>query len=89
MDTSVSLQLEHVFDVRIDFHERRIFGPVSGGAKQGYTSVKGGLVEGPRLNGKVVEYSGADWAAVRADGIVELNAHYLLCLLYTSDAADE
>ena len=78
METSVSLKLAHVFDVRIDFHERRIFGPVSGGAKQGYTSVKSGLVEGPRLNGRVVEYSGADWANVRTDGIVELNAHYLL-----------
>ena len=78
METSVSLRLEHVFDVRIDFHERRIFGPVSGGAKHGYTSVKTGLVEGPRLNGKVVDYSGADWPVVRADGVVELNAHYLL-----------
>ena len=78
METSVSLKLEHVFDVRIDFHERRVFGPVSGGASQGYTSVKSGLVEGPRLNGRVVDYSGADWATVRTDGVVELNAHYLL-----------
>ena len=78
METSVALKLEHVFDIRIDFHERRLFGPVSGGASQGYTSVKSGAVEGPRLNGKVVDYSGADWAAVRPDGVVELNAHYLL-----------
>jgi hypothetical protein len=78
METSVALKLEHVFDVRIDFHERRQFGPVSGGAKQGYTSVRSGLVDGPRLQGKVVEYSGADWATVRTDGVVELNAHYLL-----------
>lgn len=78
MDTTVSLKLEHVFDIRIDFNERRLFGPVSGGASQGYTSVKSGLVEGPRLNGRVVDYSGADWAAVRTDGVVELNAHYLL-----------
>jgi hypothetical protein len=78
METSVALKLEHAFDVRIDFHERRVFGPVSGGARQGFTSVKSGIVEGPRLNGKVLEYSGADWAAVRTDGVVELNAHYLL-----------
>jgi hypothetical protein len=78
METSVDLKLEHVFDVRIDFNERHIFGPVSGGARQGYTSVKTGLVEGPRLKGKVVDYSGADWPIVRTDGIVELNAHYLL-----------
>jgi len=69
MDSSVSLKLEHVFDVRIDFNERRVFGPVAGGASQGYTSVK---------SGRVVDYSGADWATVRTDGVVELNAHYLL-----------
>ena len=78
LETSVDVKLEHVFDVRIDFHERHVFGPVSGGAKQGYTSVKTGIVDGPRLKGKVLEYSGADWALVRPDGVVELNAHYLL-----------
>ena len=78
LETSVAVKLEHVFDVRIDFHERYVFGPVSGGAKQGYTSVKTGIVDGPRLKGKVLEYSGADWALVRPDGVVELNAHYLL-----------
>jgi Protein of unknown function (DUF3237) len=78
MESSVNLRLEHVFDVRLEFNERHIFGPVSGGAKQGYVSVKSGTVEGPRLNGKVVDYSGADWGTVRTDGVVELNAHYLL-----------
>jgi hypothetical protein len=78
LETSVALKLEHVFDVRIEFHERHVFGPVSGGAKQGYTSVKTGVVDGPRLKGKVMDYSGADWALVRPDGVVELNAHYLL-----------
>jgi hypothetical protein len=78
VEPNVDVKLEHVFDVRIDFHERHIFGPVSGGAKQGYVSVRGGLVEGPRLNGTVKPYSGADWGTVRTDGVVELNAHYLL-----------
>jgi hypothetical protein len=78
METSVNLKLEHVFDVRIDIHERHVFGPVSGGAKQGNVSVQSGVVEGPRLNGKVLDYSGADWALVRPDGVVELNAHYML-----------
>jgi hypothetical protein len=78
METSVSLKLEHIFDVRIDFHERRVFGPLPGGGNQGYTSVKTGVVEGPRLTGRVLDYSGADWALVRTDGVVELNAHYLL-----------
>jgi hypothetical protein len=78
IESSIDLRLEHVFDVRLEFHERHVWGPVSGGAKQGYVSVKTGIVEGPRLNGKVVDYSGADWGTVRTDGVVELNAHYLL-----------
>ena len=72
------LELEHAFDIRIDFRDRWIFGPISGGTHHGYTSVLKGIVEGPLLNGRVVDASGADWPVVRADGVVELNAHYML-----------
>jgi hypothetical protein len=73
------LQYDHAFDIRINFDRRWDFGPVSGGARHGYTSVgKGGTVSGPLLNGEVVDYSGADWPVVRTDGVVELNAHYML-----------
>ena len=76
--TELKLTLEHVFDIRIDFHQRLIFDAIPGGQKAAYTSVKSGTVSGPRLNGKVLDYSGADWPIVRADGVVELNAHYVL-----------
>src|ERR1035438_2710914 len=76
--TGLTLALEHVFDIRIDFHQRLIFDAMPGGQKAAYTSVKSGTVSGPRLNGKVLDYSGADWPIVRADGVVELNAHYVL-----------
>ena len=49
----IGLVLEHVFDVRIDFHQRLIFDPMPGGQRAAYTSVKSGTVSGPRLNGKV------------------------------------
>lgn len=71
-------RLEHVFDVRINFDKRWQFGPLPGGGNQGYTSVLSGTVRGPKLQGRLVEHSGADYATVRADGVVELNAHYLL-----------
>jgi hypothetical protein len=74
----IGLVLEHVFDVRIDFHQRLIFDPMPGGQRAAYTSVKSGTVSGPRLNGKVLDFSGADWPIVRVDGVVELNAHYVL-----------
>lgn len=73
------VQLEHVFDVTVHFGaDRTIFGPLPGGDRQGYTPAIGGIVSGPRLSGSVVPHSGADYATVRADGTIELNAHYLL-----------
>lgn len=72
-------RLEHVFDIRINFKDRWLFGPTHpGGPTQGYTSVRDGTIEGPRLNGKVVDVSGADWPVVRTDGVVEVAAHYML-----------
>jgi hypothetical protein len=80
MDADIAVRLEHVFDVRVDFTaDRCIFGPLPGGTSmQGYTPASGGVIEGPRLNGRVIPNSGADYATVRGDGVVELNAHYLL-----------
>jgi len=71
--------LEHVFDCRVDFTDDRcIFGPLPDGARQGYTPCSGGRIEGPRLSGNVVPFSGADFAIVRSDGVIIINSHYLL-----------
>jgi len=78
-DPGLDLRFTHAFDIRINFDKRWLIGPVSGGANVGYTSVgAGSTVSGPRLNGKLVDYSGADWPIVRQDGVVELNAHYMI-----------
>lgn len=78
-DPGLALRFEHAFDVRINFDKRWVFGPVSGDLRQGYTSVgAGSIVRGPLLSGRVVDFSGADWALVRPDGVVELNAHYMI-----------
>ena len=73
-----TLVLQHAFDIRIDFRQRLVFDPMPGGQRAAYTSVKSGTVSGPLLNGKVLDFSGADWPIVRSDGVVELNAHYVL-----------
>jgi len=78
LQASFEVKLVHAFDVRMNFHKRVIFGPVSGGARQGYVSFKDGIVKGPKLNGRLMEYSGADFAVVRADGVVESDAHYMI-----------
>jgi len=75
----LELRTEHAFDIRINFDKRWTFGPMSGDLYQGYTSVGAdSIVSGPRLNGRLVDYSGADWPIVRPDGVVELNAHYMI-----------
>jgi uncharacterized protein DUF3237 len=79
LEAALELRFTHVFDVRINFDKRWLIGPVSGGANVGYTSIgAGSTVSGPRLNGKLVDYSGADWPIVRQDNVVELNAHYMI-----------
>jgi Protein of unknown function (DUF3237) len=78
-DPALALNYTHVFDIRINFDKRWTWGPVSGGAHHGYTSVgAGSTVSGPRLQGRVVDYSGADWPVIRPDGVIELNAHYMI-----------
>lgn len=75
----LTLDVEHVFDIVIYFDKRWTFGPITdGGDQQGYVSVKHGTVAGQKLNGHVVDGSGADWANVRNDGVIELHAHYML-----------
>lgn len=77
-DADLALLTEHAFDIRINFDKRWVW-PVSGGMSVGYTSVGADCtITGPRLNGKLVDFSGADWPIVRADGVVELNAHYMI-----------
>lgn len=77
--TALALRYEHAFDIRINFDKRWRFGPGAGGASFGYTSVgQDCIVSGPRLNGRLVDHSGADWPVIRADGVIELNAHYMI-----------
>ncbi len=75
----LALSHTHAFDIRINFDKRWTTGPIYGEAALGYTSVgEGSTVAGPMLNGTLVDYSGADWPVIRADGVVELNAHYMI-----------
>ncbi|MXP27103.1 DUF3237 family protein [Altererythrobacter indicus] len=79
-DQSLDLKFEHAFDIRINFDRRWDTGAIhDGGPNHGYTSIgENSLVSGPRLTGKLVDYSGADWPVMRTDGVVELNAHYMI-----------
>jgi hypothetical protein len=65
------IELSYAFQVRVNFSERvRITTPAG---RRVYVPVDGGEVWGPRLQGRVVPRSGADYADVYG-----LNAHYML-----------
>lgn len=42
-----------------------------------YVPLGGGSVAGPELNGRIVE-GGVDWQVARADGALEIAAHYVI-----------
>lgn len=71
--------LEFVFEMRVNFRaERCMFGPLPGGGSQGYTPCADGTIYGPRLQGRVLPDSGADYADVRGDGVIVIKSHYIL-----------
>lgn len=55
-----------------------IFAPTTPSGGRVYVPPAGGDVLGPRLKGRVIPNSGADWARRHTDGAAELNAHYML-----------
>jgi hypothetical protein len=57
-------------------------GPAKHGERR-YVPLGAGTVEGPELNGTLVE-GGVDWQVLRADGVLEIAAHYVI---RTSDGA--
>lgn len=73
-----ALRTEFVFQVRLDLKERIRFDPSPPGGGRAFVPPAGGIVEGPRLQGRIIPYSGAEWAHSRADNVNEINAHYLL-----------
>jgi hypothetical protein len=48
-----------------------------------WVPLTGGTVVGPELQGRIVE-GGVDWQWLRADGVLEINAHYVIA---TDDGA--
>lgn len=78
MEQPEPLRLEFAFRIRIDFKERLRFEPTTPMGGRVYVPPISGEISGPRLQGIVMPYSGADWARGRPDGVAELNAHYML-----------
>ncbi len=54
----------------------RSLGPAPGGERR-FVALTGGRVFGPELNGTIVE-GGVDWQWLRADGVIDIAAHYAI-----------
>lgn len=54
-------ELNFAFRITIYMGERHRFGAGPSGTTRGFTSVAHGLIEGPRLSGKVLAASGGDY----------------------------
>ena len=71
-------ELEFVFQIHLNLGDRTLIQNLPSGGGRGFVPVTGGQIEGPRLQGKVVPYSGGDYPNVRPDGVVAFDAHYML-----------
>ena len=77
-ESGLRLTGEYAFEARLEFGERLRFGPLPSGSRCGYVSVIGGIVSGPRLQGRIVPHSGGDWPHLWPDGTIEFDARYLI-----------
>jgi hypothetical protein len=72
------VNLEFVFQIHLFLKERIPFKPTTPLGGRVYVAAAAGEVTGPRLQGKIIPYSGAEWPRGRQDHVYEVNAHYML-----------
>lgn len=70
-------RLDYAFTIAIKLSPARYLAPSGTGQTRAAVYAESGTVEG-RINGRVVPMSGGDWALVRADGVLDFDARYLL-----------
>jgi len=68
--------LEFVFEAKVRVDPPLELGE-SGGARRRIVPIAGGTVEGPGFRGEVLA-GGADWQAIRADGLTQVLARYVI-----------
>jgi len=76
--TTATPRLELALEVRLRFDPLPRMRGVPTGGDKGIVVVRSGEFDGPALRGSVVPASGGDFATFRADGVVMLDARYML-----------
>jgi hypothetical protein len=77
MWTPVQPVLEYAFSVAITLDKVYWIKPTAVGASRAGVYLRDGTVSGPKLNGRVIEHSGADWPLQRPNGVIEFDARYM------------
>lgn len=70
--------LEFAFAIKIELEHAIFLGASPNGNRRAAVYVKEGSFEGPGMRGTVLPHSGADWAVIRPDGVLDFDARYLL-----------
>ena len=70
-------QMDYAFTIAIELSKATYIGPSATGQTRAAVYAVSGTVEG-RISGKVVPMSGGDFPLVRADGVLDFDAKYLL-----------
>lgn len=78
MSNPVAPVLEYAFSIQIELERIFWVKPTATGASRAGVYLKDGTVRGPKLNGRVIERSGADWATLRPNGVIDFDARYML-----------
>jgi hypothetical protein len=71
-------QLEFAFTVRLVLNRPIFLRPTLQGATRAAVYVTEGDFAGPAIRGRVIPMSGADWALMRPDGVIDFDARYML-----------
>jgi hypothetical protein len=71
-------KFEFAFEVKLQFAKTLLIGDTPLGAGRGGTYLGTGTFEGPKLKGTAVPNSGGDNALFRPDGVLGLDARYML-----------
>ena len=75
-DAGAQAALIPMTQVRCEVGALVTLGPAKYGERR-YVPLGGGTVQGPELNGSLVE-GGVDWQVNRADGVLDIAAHYVI-----------
>ncbi|HTN60792.1 MAG TPA: DUF3237 domain-containing protein [Devosia sp.] len=70
--------MEFVFEIRLEFGGHQSVPDMPSGAGRGFVAIESGIITGPRLNGRVLNESGGDWALFRPDDVLATDARYML-----------